>query len=144
LKKEKKIKDFLPAPEYPGGPKAMHQFIQHHLQYPPEAMPGKIEGIVVIRGEINHKGKVVHTKVISSLHPLCDAEAQRVIGMLEFLVDKIRNARVSYFKTFNIQFRLPKPPELNISYSFQPSHHASGPKVPPSNTIQYTIVVPKK
>ncbi|MBK8955914.1 MAG: TonB family protein [Saprospiraceae bacterium] len=136
MKKEKKAKDFLPTPEYPGGNKAMANFIGQNLKYPKNAFDQKIEGTVIIKGEINFEGKVIQTKVLSSLHSECDAEAQRVVSLLQFQVEKIRNAKVIYYKTFHIHFKLPAtPPPMQVNYVVTPKES--------EKLIQYTVVIGK-
>mgnify|MGYP003594920048 CR=1 FL=1 len=44
-KPNKKDKEFLKVPEYPGGKKALLDFIKSHLQYPADAWAEKVEGI---------------------------------------------------------------------------------------------------
>ncbi|MBK9108273.1 MAG: TonB family protein [Saprospiraceae bacterium] len=146
MKKEKRHKDFIPSPEYPGGSKAMAIFISQNLKYPKTAFDTKIEGTVVIKGEINFEGKIIQTKVISSLHPDCDAEAQRVVSLLKFNIDKIRNVKVSYFKTFHIHFKLPTPPsvQMNINYTVTQNPDVKISQTPSEPTYHYTVVIPKK
>lgn len=146
MKKEKRHKDFIPSPEYPGGSKAMAGFISQHLKYPKTAFDAKIEGTVVIKGEINFEGKVIHTKIISSLHPECDEEAQRVISLLKFEIDKIRNVKVSYFKTFHIHFKLPVAPsvQLNVNYTVTKNPDPKISANPAESLYNYTVVLPKK
>ncbi len=109
MQRSKKPKNFLPKPIYPGGPKAMGTFIRETLRYPKEALKNKIEGTVVIRIDINFKGKVVATKVKSSVGYGCDEEAQRVVKSMKFEVEsKLRKGRILFHKTLNISFKLPK------------------------------------
>lgn len=125
MKKELKSKDFIPSPEYPGGTKAMTTFINSNIVYPESAKEQNIEGTSVIKAEINFKGEVVSTKVMSSLHKDCDAEAERVVKLLKFKVSKVRNLKISFFKTFHIHFNKPKEakpsPPVVIHYNVIPS-----------------------
>ncbi|MBL0236408.1 MAG: energy transducer TonB [Saprospiraceae bacterium] len=59
-------KKFLPTLTYEGGKKII-QFITNHLKYPLEAIENKIEGTVIVKYEINYKGHITQTKVISEL-----------------------------------------------------------------------------
>lgn len=143
MKKEIKKKHFLPKPEYPGGSKAMAAFISENLKYPEVSLTHKTEGTVVLKGEINHKGEVIHTKVISSLDPDCDQEAERVVRLLKFRVDKVRNMKISYFKTFQIHFKLPKQAALQIQYSLKQKSETNTPKAQ-EPSIVYQIPFPGK
>lgn len=141
MKKEIKQKNFIPQPEYSGGPKAMAKFIQENLKYPSNALENKIEGTVVLKSEINFKGEVIHTKVISGIGFGCDEEAERVVSLLKFHVDKVRNIKVTYFKTFNIHFKLPAPVQTNINYVLVDTPKKN---IPAENTAQkegYTITI---
>lgn len=146
MKKEKKHKDFIPSPEYPGGSKSLAAFIAKHLKYPKSAFDAKIEGTVVVKGEINFEGKIIHTKVISSLHPECDIEAQRVISLLKFDIEKIRNVKISYFKTFHIHFKLPaaKAVQWSVSYTLTKNQDVKTAPDNQASLYHYTVTIPKK
>jgi TonB family protein len=70
------------APEYPGGGTALLEFIRNNLRYPEAARAEKAEGRVIVRFVVNTKGKVEDAEVIKGVHPLLDAEALRVVGLL--------------------------------------------------------------
>jgi len=69
-------------PQFPGGEKAVLQFLNDNLQYPPEAREQKIEGRVIIRFIVSSTGKVEDAMVLKSVHPLLDAEAVRVVSSM--------------------------------------------------------------
>ncbi len=121
MPKEAKDKHFIHKPVYPGGGKAMGKFIQSHLRYPDSARESNVEGYVQIRYSINHKGNVADTKVISSLSPDCDQEAQRVVRLLKFDVAAQYKARVLFHKTIRVWFRLPpntEKPKASPQYQY--------------------------
>lgn len=70
-------------PEYPGGDKALLDFIRNNTRYPEAARADKIEGKVIIRFVVNTKGLAEDAVVLKGIHPLLDAEALRVVNMLE-------------------------------------------------------------
>jgi protein TonB len=144
MKKEVKQKDFIPKPEYPGGPKALTAFIQSNLKFPKEAFDKKIEGIVVLKAEINFRGEIIDTKIISSLGFGCDEEAERVVRLLKFHVDKIRNMKITYFKTFNIQFKLPVPVQTNVQYTLVSKPSVITKDDGSTKKSGYTITIPLK
>ncbi len=69
-------------PDYPGGGTALLEFIRNNLRYPEAARAEKAEGRVIVRFVVNTKGKVEDAAVIKGVHPLLDAEALRVVGLL--------------------------------------------------------------
>ena len=119
MKKERKDKNFIKKPVYPGGSKAMKDFVNQNLKYPEEAAKHGIEGTVTLRYRINHEGKVVHADVISGLGYGCDDEAVRVVKLLRFQVDKVRKLRVSFHKNIHVHFKKPKVKQQKKEISYQ-------------------------
>lgn len=149
MQKEKKEKHFIKKPIYPGGKKAMQAFITQHLKYPQEALSEKIEGTVVLKYTVNHQGKVIETKVISSLGHGCDEEAERVVQLLQFEVPNNRGLKVLHHLNIQIHFRLPKQKpkpksasSANTSYNYQYtlSHKPSKEKTT-SSPYTYTVTL---
>lgn len=66
-------------PEYPGGQRAMQQYIAKNIKYPKEAMVKNIEGRVLVQFVVMEDGSLDGFKVVMSAHPLLDEEAVRVI-----------------------------------------------------------------
>lgn len=138
MKKEKKDKDFLHKPVYPGGIKAMRQLIRENLQYPEAARAKKIEGTVHIRYDIDHRGVVTDAKIISGLGSGCDEEAVRLVKLFKFQVPKTRKLKVLFHKTMQIHFRLPKVkkvPDIPVD--------KARPETTATPTINYHYVVRK-
>jgi TonB family protein len=71
------------APEYPGGEKALFDFIKNNLKYPKEALAEKLEGKVIVRFIITKEGKSEGISVLKGINPPIDAEAIRVIGLIK-------------------------------------------------------------
>jgi protein TonB len=148
MKKEKREKDFLHKPVYPGGMKAMREFLKQHLRYPKQARQEGLEGTVSLKYTINHLGKVVAVKVVSGLGSGCDEEAIRLVKMLKFEVPKNRKMKVLFHKSLQIHFRLPKEntakPPAEHSAGIRYEYTSSKPKTekptdPPSRGYSYTI-----
>ena len=112
MEKEKKPKHFIAQPTYPGGSKAMTDFIYKNLRFPKLAAEAKLEGMVFLRYDIDDKGRVTDVLVIKSLGKGCDEEAVRVTKMLRFDVPKNRGLRVTFHKNLRIQFKMAKPVEI--------------------------------
>lgn len=109
VQKKTKEKHFVKKPIYPGGNKALREFVSKEMKYPKLALENKIEGIVYLKYEIDHKGQVVGSKVLSSVGHGCDEEAQRIVAKLKFEVPKNpRKMRVTFHKTIKIKFKLSK------------------------------------
>jgi protein TonB len=126
MQKEKKDKHFIKKPVYPGGPKAMREFIRQNLRYPEEALKAKVEGSVTVRYDIDHLGKVVDAKIIAGLGYGCDEEAIRLVHLFRFEVPKTRGVRVRFHKNIHIHFRLPKQKapaktQTTVTYTVTPS-----------------------
>ncbi|MDH3648443.1 MAG: energy transducer TonB [Saprospiraceae bacterium] len=119
MKKEKKEKHFLGKATYPGGIKALQEFLRKNKKYPAEALKHKIEGTVHLRYTINYQGEVIKAQIVAGLGHGCNEEAERIVKMLKFNVPKTRKLRVQYHKTIHIHFRLPKrkPSSAKITYT---------------------------
>ncbi|MEM9917060.1 MAG: energy transducer TonB [Bacteroidota bacterium] len=147
MAKERKDKHFIKKPTYPGGLKAMRAFIGQNLTYPQAALDAKIEGTVSIRYTIDYKGKVIGAKVISSLGYGCDEEAERLVKLLIFQVEKNRNIRVQFHRNIQIHFRLPKekPATTNYQYHYKstsaPSEKPSTSEDKPKSQNSYNIQI---
>ena len=69
-------------PEFPGGWSAFMTWLTKNLQYPASAKQQKIQGTVVVSFIVNKDGSVASTKVSTSVDPLLDNEALRVMKMM--------------------------------------------------------------
>jgi protein TonB len=69
-------------PIYPGGIKALKDFIAKNLHYPEEAKKAGISGIVQVIYLINKEGSVENIKVMKGISPECDNEAIRVTHLI--------------------------------------------------------------
>lgn len=67
------------APEYPGGPKALAQFISANINYPAKARAANIRGRVYVSFVIERNGEVNGLQVIRGIGGGCDEEAIRVL-----------------------------------------------------------------
>lgn len=134
MKRERKDKHFIKKPTYPGGLKAMREFITKNLKYPPEALEYRKEGIVRVKYDVDYKGKVTEVFILGGMGYGCDEEAERLVRMLKFDVEKTRKMKVVFHKTINIKFKLPP---VKVS-------KPKPPEVPRIETIQYNYVTTKK
>ena len=128
MQKERKGNQFIKKPIYPGGLKAMRELIRKELKYPKEALEAKVEGSVYLRYNIDYKGRVTSSKVLTGIGYGCDEEAQRIVSKFKFQVPKTpQRLKVKFHKTIRIYFKLPKvapktkQPNTRISYTVKPS-----------------------
>lgn len=69
-------------PQYPGGDKALMDFIYSNIEYPETAKARGLQGRVILRFAIMANGKVDMINVIRGVDPELDNEAVRVVKML--------------------------------------------------------------
>ena len=69
-------------PDYPGGPKALKQFLIDNTQYPEEAKKNNIKGTIPIQFVVEADGSITHIKVFRGLGYGCDEEVLRVIKLM--------------------------------------------------------------
>lgn len=70
-------------PEYPGGQEALVKFIADNVEYPAECEEKGIQGRVLVRFVIDEEGNVTNPLVLKSVDPLLDAEALRVVKLMQ-------------------------------------------------------------
>lgn len=149
MKKERKDHQFIKKPTYPGGLSAMRSFIKAEMKYPNQALNQRIEGTVLVKYQVDYKGNVVETRVVSGIGYGCDEEAERIVSLLKFQVPKSpRKLRVKFGKSIRIKFRLPKAApkpaksdqkraKTNLSYTITTKDKS--PSEPSSKSYSYTI-----
>ena len=69
-------------PRFPGGIEGLMQFLSDNVKYPPECVKDSIGGRVVVSFVVEKDGTITEPKVVKSVHPLLDAEALRVVGLM--------------------------------------------------------------
>ncbi len=69
-------------PEFPGGDRALMQFISKSIKYPVIAQENGIQGRVHVNFVVNADGSVSDPRVTRPVDPSLDKEALRVIGLL--------------------------------------------------------------
>ncbi|MCR4964532.1 MAG: energy transducer TonB [Bacteroidales bacterium] len=144
--KKKKSPKFLEKPLYPGGAKALREFISSHLQYPQDAIDQRIEGVVTIAYQVNDDGFVENPTVVKSLCPSCDEEALRLVRMLRYDKARNRGLRLKVNSKVNINFHLaPTPARSTISYTYQTTQKPKSEKKSPksSGDFGYSITLRK-
>ncbi|MEM9933013.1 MAG: TonB family protein [Bacteroidota bacterium] len=69
-------------PSFPGGSKAMNRFISRRLRYPKMALNNKVEGIVVVKFQVDPLGGVSKPKILKSIGFGCDEEVLRILSAM--------------------------------------------------------------
>ena len=94
-------------PQFPGGEKAINEFISKTLQYPVIAQENGIQGKVVCSFIINQDGSVTDAEVVSGVDPSLDREALRIVSaMLKWTPGTQRGKAVRVKYTMPVTFTL--------------------------------------
>ena len=94
-------------PQFPGGEKALMEYIAKNLTYPQEARDKGVEGRVLIGMVIEKDGSVSNVKVLRGISQECDAEAVRVISSLpKWKPGKMKGEPVQVSYQIPINFKL--------------------------------------
>ena len=94
-------------PQFPGGERALMQFIRANFRYPTSAAETGVQGKVLVNFIVSSTGKVESAKVINSVHPALDAEALRVVNsMPDWLPGKQHGEAVDVAYVLPVEFML--------------------------------------
>jgi TonB family protein len=116
VKSQRKPESFIRQPVYPGGNKAMDEFIRLNLKYPEDAFKNNVQGIVSVEIDIDVAGKVTKGRIKHGIGYGCDEESLRLVKLLQFEKKKYKGLYVVFHRTVNIPFRLPSVPQLTYEY----------------------------
>lgn len=98
-------------PEFPGGSKALRNFIYFNLRYPKPAAQSAIQGKVIVGLVIEKDGSVTDVKIVKGIHPLLDAEALRVVTMIpKYKPGRLQGKAVRVAYSIPVNFGLPGSP----------------------------------
>lgn len=94
-------------PQFPGGERAMMEFVSNNLLYPKTAFDAKIQGRVIVQFVVRSNGSIGDVKVIRGKDPALDAEAVRVIKTLPAFTPGMLNGQaVNVWYTLPISFKV--------------------------------------
>ncbi len=100
-----KVPDILP--KYPGGEKAMMQFLAKNINYPKEAQEKNLQGKVLISFVVSKTGELKDFKVIKSVHPVLDNEALRVVKLMgKWIPGEVKGEAVETSFTIPVSFKI--------------------------------------
>ena len=69
-------------PVFPGGQKALMEYLKTNLVYPKAARDSSIQGRVIVKFTVEKDGSITDVEVARSVHPALDEEAVRVVNMM--------------------------------------------------------------
>ena len=104
----KKVYDVVEQmPSFPGGMKAMMDYLARNIRYPANAKNDLIEGRVILQFIVDKKGRLSDVKVARSVEPYLDAEAVRVVKSMPRWNPGMQNGKaVKVRYTLPVTFRL--------------------------------------
>jgi TonB family protein len=95
-------------PEFPGGDKALLEFLSKNIKYPVEAQKKGLQGRVVVGFVVEKDGSLSDVKTAKSVDPLLDQEAMRVVkSMPKWLPGRQKG------KAVRVKFNVPISYQLN-------------------------------
>ncbi|HPU46600.1 MAG TPA: energy transducer TonB [Bacteroidales bacterium] len=94
-------------PEFPGGDKALREYILNNIKYPEVARTSGITGTVYVQFVVEKDGSISDVKVVRGIGGGCDEEAVRVVkSMPKWKPGKQRGQPVRVYFTLPIEFKL--------------------------------------
>jgi TonB family protein len=94
-------------PVFPGGEKALLDYINHNLKYPIDAQENEVQGTVIVRFVVSSEGKVEQVEVLRNVSPSLDNEGVRVVSSLpDWTPGEENGKKVSVYYTLPLKFRL--------------------------------------
>lgn len=94
-------------PKFPGGNKAIMEFLASNIKYPVEAQENGIQGRVYVNFVIDKEGNVIAPKITRGVDPRLDIEALRVVkSMPQWEPGTQRGKQVNISYTLPINFLL--------------------------------------
>jgi len=94
-------------PEFPGGDKALMEYVVNTIKYPEVARTSGITGTVYVQFVVEKDGSISDAKVVRGIGGGCDEEAVRVVkSMPKWKPGKQRGQPVRVYFTLPIEFKL--------------------------------------
>ena len=118
-------------PAFPGGDKALLEFLSKNIKYPVEAQKKGLQGRVVVNFIVEKNGSINHANVIRSVDPLLDAEALRVVQSMPNWTPGMHNG-----KAVRVKYNIPVLFQLNGPAAKTDGQTAPAPRPADSPTAQ--------
>ena len=94
-------------PSFPGGPSALFEYLSKNIKYPAVAEENGVQGRVIVTFVVERDGSITDVKVVKSVDPSLDKEAQRVVkSMPRWIPGKQNGQAVRVKYTVPVTFRL--------------------------------------
>ena len=94
-------------PSFPGGSKALMEYLDKNIKYPVSAQKNLLEGRVILQFIVDKKGRLSDIKVVKKVEPSLDAEAVRVVKAMPRWNPGMQNGEaVKVRYTLPVNFRL--------------------------------------
>lgn len=87
-----------------GGKAEFKRICRQEMKYPPEALKENIKGKVVLKFKVKKDGSLDHMKIKRSVDPTIDAEAIRLVRMLQWMPAIYRGSTSDAFAEYVIHF----------------------------------------
>jgi TonB family protein len=96
-------------PQYPGGFKALIDFLSENIRYPQEAKKQNIQGRVIVQFVVDKDGSVTNAEIKRDIGGGCGEEALRVLSIMpKWQFGMQNNIPVRVYYTLPISFKLGK------------------------------------
>ena len=93
--------------KFPGGDKALIEWLGNHTNYPQTALDNGVQGTVRVRFVVKKDGTIGDAKVLKPIDPALDKEALRVVKSLpKFIPGKMNGHAVNCYFTVPVRFRI--------------------------------------
>lgn len=104
-----KVYDSVDVPsQFPGGDKALNDYIAQNIVYPKEALEKGLQGMVMVQAVIRSDGSVGDMKILRGRNELLDKEALRVVSSLpRFTPGTQLGTPVNVKYVIPVRFKLP-------------------------------------
>ncbi|MBR5635066.1 MAG: energy transducer TonB [Prevotella sp.] len=94
-------------PSFPGGDAALMQYLSNNIKYPVVAQENGVQGRVVVSFVVEKDGSITDVKVVRSVDPSLDKEAQRVVkSMPKWIPGKQNGSAVRVKYNVPVSFKL--------------------------------------
>ena len=105
---ENKVFDVVEQmPKFPGGDAALMKYLSENIKYPVVAQENGVQGRVTVSFVVERDGSITDVKIVRSVDPSLDREAQRVVrSMPKWIPGKQNGSAVRVKYNVPVQFRL--------------------------------------
>ena len=94
-------------PSFPGGQKALFEYLAANVRYPDDCEDTCVQGRVIVSFMVERDGCITEPKVVKSVYPSLDAEALRVVnGMPKWSPGKLNGEAVRIKYVIPVTFKV--------------------------------------